>query len=224
MHQATPYRRRRRRLRRRRVKVLLVDRWPAMRLGIKTSLRQAKYVEIVGEASDVKQALQLNSRLHPDLVMLDIALAHDSDGLELCKLLKASPAIRPRVLVYAARNSRVVVAAASLAGADGYLHKGVDCRSISETVYRVHRGERIWALGHAEETSTELRSLIDRAPLTPKEQEILALLLGRHTNAEVAEQLCLSRNTVKSHVHNILRKLGLENRQDIWRANCSTKR
>jgi DNA-binding NarL/FixJ family response regulator len=224
MHQGTPYRRRRRRLRRRRIRVLLVDRWPATRLGIRTSLRQVKYIEIVGEAGDAKRALRLNVGLHPDVVMLDIELAHEGDGLDLCKLLKASPANRPRVLVYTARNSREQVAAASLAGADGYLHKGVDCGSISEVVYKVHRGERTWALGHAEETSTELRSLIDRAPLTPKEGEILALLLGRHTNAEVAEQLCLSRNTVKSHVHNILRKLGLENRQDIWRANSSPKR
>src|SRR5918997_3250715 len=205
-----------------RIRVLVVDRWPALRLGIRTSLLQAKYAEVVGEAGEAKQALWLNSRLHPDVVLLDIALAHERDGLELCKLLKASPANKPRVLVYTARNSREEVAAASLAGADGFLHKGIDYESIGETVYNVHTGQRIWALGHAEEESeSKLSAMIEEASLTSKEQEVLSFLLRRYTNAEIAEQLSLSSNTVKTHVSSILRKLALHSRQQLVRLASS---
>jgi DNA-binding NarL/FixJ family response regulator len=203
---------------RRKVRLVLVDPCPATRLGISVILKELKDTEVVGEASDAKEALHLHDELRPDLVILDIELGNAEEGLWLCKQLKTSSNNRPQVLVYTARTSREEVAAVMLAGADGYLHKGADREKISETVSRVHNGERIWHLGSATESRTELGSLIEGASLTPRESEILTLLLGRHTNAEVAEQLCLSRNTVKSHVSSVLRKLGLESRQDILRA------
>jgi NarL family two-component system response regulator LiaR len=95
----------------------------------------------------------------------------------------------------------------------------MDCESIGETVYKVHRGQRIWALGHAEEESqSRLSAMIEEANLTAKEQEVLSFLLRRYTNSEIAEQLSLSSNTVKTHVSSILRKLALDSRQEILRA------
>jgi two-component system response regulator DevR len=203
----------------RKARVLVVDYCSATRLGVSMSLQELEGMEVVGEASEAEVALRLNDELSPDLVIVDIELGEDHRGLWLCKQLKTSLVNRPRVLVFTALTSREEVAAVVLAGADGYLYKGVDCGRIGETASRVHCGERIVYLGPAAESSrTELGSLIEGAYLTPREGEILALLLERNSNAEVAERLCLSRNTVKTHVSSILRKLGLESRQDILRA------
>jgi DNA-binding NarL/FixJ family response regulator len=206
----------------RNVRVILVDCCPATRLGVSVSLQETKGVEVVSEATNAEEALHLIDELRPDLVILDIELGEELEGLWLCNRLKASSDNRPQVLVYTARNSREDIAGVSLVGADGYLHKSVDCARIREAVTRMHGGERIWFLGPAEEEShTKLRAMIEQADLTPKEGEVLSLLLRRHTNAEIAEQLSLSCNTVKTHVSSILRKMALRSRQDILKAASS---
>jgi DNA-binding NarL/FixJ family response regulator len=204
------------------VRVLLVDSCPATRLGVSVSLQGPEGVEVVGETDNAEEALHLSDELRPDLVILDIELEDEAEGVRLCQLLKASSKNRPQILVYTARNSRKDVAAASLLGADSYLYKGVACAKIRETVNMIRGGERVWLLGPAaEESQTKLSALIEEANLTAKEQEVLSLLLRRYTNAEIAEQLSLSCNTVKTHVSSILRKLALDSRQEILRAASS---
>ncbi len=206
------------------MRVLLVDPCPATRLGVRVSLQGAKDVEVVGETANAEEALHLSDELRPDLVILDIEQGDEPEGVQLCRLLKASSKNRPQLLVYTARNSRKDVAAASLIGADSYLHKSVPCARIRETVSMIGQGERVWLLGPAaEESHTKLGALIEEANLTAKEREVLSLLLRRYTNAEIAEQLSLSCNTVKTHVSSILRKLALNNRQEILRAASSFK-
>jgi DNA-binding NarL/FixJ family response regulator len=125
-------------------------------------------------------------------------------------------------LVFTARNSREDIASASFVGADSFLHKGAECARIRETMNMIRGGERVWVLGSVtEESHTEFSALIEEADPTPKEQEILSLVLSRYTNAEIAEQLSLSYNTVKTHVSSILRKLALDSRQEILRAASS---
>jgi DNA-binding NarL/FixJ family response regulator len=188
------------------------------------SLQEAKDVEVVGETANAEEALHLSDKLRPDLVILDVELEDELKGIWLCQELKASSKNRPQILIYTARNSRKDVAAASLLGADSFLHKGADCARIRETVNMIREGERVWLLGAAaEEYHTKLGALIEEANLTTKEQEVLSLLLRRYTNAEIAEQLSLSRNTVKTHVSSILRKLALHSRQEILRAASSYK-
>ena len=188
------------------------------------SLQELRDVEVVGETANAEEALHLCDELRPDLVILDIELEDELKGLWLCKLLKGSSEHQPQVLVYTARNFREDVAAATLVGADSYLHKGVDCAIIRDAVNMIRRGERVWLLGPAaEESHTKLRALIEEADLTPKEGEILAFLVKRHTNAEIAEQLSLSCNTVKTHVSNILRKFAVHSRQEILRVASSQK-
>ncbi len=106
-----------------------------------------KGMMVVGEASKAEEALHLNDEQRPDLVILDIELEEEKEGLWLCKLLKESSHNRPQVLVYTAHNAREDLAAVSLVGADGYLHKTVDCVKIPETVSKMLEGERVWILG-----------------------------------------------------------------------------
>lgn len=200
------------------MRVLLVDDQPATRLGLRVLLGGAGDAEVAGECRSAEEAMRLIEETRPDLVILDLELGGKRSALEACRELKSLPR-PPRVLVYTARNSREDVAAASLAGADSYLHKGIECGKLPEVASKTHVGERIWLLGPAEDgASAKLRAIIEGADLTPKESEVFALIMDRCANREIAEKLWLSRNTVKTHVRSILRKLGFESRRELFEA------
>ena len=184
---------------------------------MKQFLREGIDAEVVGEASDAEEALRLSDELRPEVVILDMDLGAEMEGLRTCKELKASTHA-PWVVLYTMRNSEEDVAAASLAGADGYLHKGTEPERVRETVRRASRGEKVWLLGSTGTEPRRLKAIVDKAGLTPKQGEVFALLLERRTNEEIAQELNLSRNTVKTHVSNVLKKLGFGSRREILEA------
>ncbi len=196
------------------MRVLLVDDHPTFRFGLKALL--ASVAEVVGEAESAAAAVRLAKDLRPDLVLLDLRLEGGGSGIEACREIKTLPDA-PRVLILTAHASVEDVAAATLAGADGYLHKGVEGEEILGAVERTVAGGRVWLLptGDEEEAASRLKEASDEARLTPKEKEIFALVLKRRTNAEIAEELYISLYTVKNHVSSILRKLGLKSRREI---------
>lgn len=206
----------------RKAEVLLVDSCPTTRLGLKVALGGSRHVAVVGEAAGAEEALRLTREHQPDLVILDTDPDEPLEGLGLCKSLKEDLGQPPRILIYTAHNSREHVAAASLSGADGYVHKGTDCETLREAVGKICRGERLWYLGSEKtDARTKLKARIEEAHLTPKEREIVFLLLERRTSTEIAEHLCLSRNTVKTHVSSVFRKLGVHSRQDLFKAESA---
>jgi DNA-binding NarL/FixJ family response regulator len=194
------------------MRVLLVDRQPATRLGLRVLVEGIEGVRLVGEASDGGEALRLSERFRPDLVIVDPDLA---DGAGVCGALKAAER-PPRVLVYSEDNSRESVAAASLAGADGFVHKEVDTEALPEAIKRTCAGDRVWMLGPVEPRGeTALRAQIEAAKLTPREKDILDLMLKRRTNPEIANHLHVTVNTVRTHVKSILRELGVGSRREL---------
>ncbi len=196
------------------MRILLVDDHPTVRFGLRHLLVSAGF-EVVGEAEDAAGALRLVGELLPDLVLLDLRLGEDS-GIEICREIKALPEA-PRVLVFSAHSSVEDVAGATLAGADGYLHKGVGGEELIDAVRRTVAGGRVWLLPseNEEEAAARIREASSEARLTPKEKEVFALVLTRRTNAEIAGELYISLYTVKNHVSSILRKLGLKSRREI---------
>jgi DNA-binding NarL/FixJ family response regulator len=197
------------------LRILLVDDHPTVRFGLKHLLASADGAEVVGEAENATDAAWLVQDLRPDLVLLDLRLGEDS-GIEVCREIKTLPGA-PRVLVFTAHASVEDVAGATLAGADGYLHKGVAGDKILDAVRRTHAGQRVWLLPaeNEEEAADRIRETSGEAWLTPKEKEVFALVLKRRTNPEIAEELYISLYTVKNHVSSILRKLGLKSRREI---------
>jgi DNA-binding NarL/FixJ family response regulator len=197
------------------LKILLVDDHPTVRFGLKHLLASADGTEVVGEAENAVDAVRLVEDLRPDLVLLDLRLGEDS-GIEVCREIKALLG-SPRVLVFTAHASVEDVAGATLAGADGYLHKGVAGEKLLDAVRRIHAGQRVWLLPaeNEEEAADRIRETSGEARLTPKEKEVFALVLKRRTNPEIAEELYISLYTVKNHVSSILRKLGLKSRREI---------
>lgn len=196
------------------MRILLVDDHPTVLFGLKHLLGSAGF-EVAGEAGNATEAVRLAEALHPDLVLLDLRLGEDS-GVEVCREIKTLPHI-PRVLVFTAHASVEDVAGATLAGADGYLHKGVAGEELLDAIRRTHAGARVWILPakNEEEAASRMKKASEEARLTPKEKEVFALVLKRRTNPEIASDLYISLYTVKNHVSSILRKLGLKSRREI---------
>lgn len=197
------------------MRILLVDDHPAMRYGVRYLLDAAEGMQVVGEAETAAAAVRLADELKPDLVLLDLRLEGEDSGIEACREIKGGPNA-PLVVLFTAHTGAEDVAAAVLAGADGYVHKGMGGGSLVEALGRVEGGEKVWLLTTGgEEARERVERVAGEARLTPKEREVLSLMLRRYTNAEISDALYISLYTAKNHVSSILRKLGLKSRRDL---------
>ena len=197
------------------MRILLVDDHPAMRYGVRYLLDAAEGLEVVGEGATAAEAVRLARELSPDLVLLDLRLEGEDSGIEACREIKGASDAQ-LVVLFTAHTGAEDVAAAVLAGADGYLHKGVAGERLAKALQRVEGGEKVWLLTTANQEARErVEGTAEEARLTPKEREVLTLMLRRFTNAEISSELYISLYTAKNHVSSILRKLGLKSRRDL---------
>lgn len=197
------------------MKVLLVDPCPATLVGVRTLLESCSDMEVVGEAQSAEEVVDKARYLCPDLVVLDSELDETTDALGICRELKTLP-LPPRVLLYAAHSSQRGMVAASLAGADSYLYKGLDGNRLTEAASETCSGNRVLLPGPVEDEGDDLEAITEGAQeLTNRESEILALLVGRRTNPEIASELCVSLDTVKTHVKRIFLKLRVRDRREL---------
>lgn len=197
-------------------RIVLVEDHPIARFGLKTVLDNEPGLEVVGEAEGPLDALPLVTEAQPDLVILALRLAGEFHGVELCRDLKNLPQA-PAVLFYTSFNSRDEVASAFLSGADGFLYKGADPAQLLSTVTATLAGRRVWAPGAGVPAhSARLQQAADDYGLTAREREVLGLMLQRYTNSQIAEDLFVELPTVKTHVSNILRKLSLSSRHELF--------
>jgi len=199
------------------IRVLLVDDQALVRSGFRLILETREDLEVVGEAEDGREAVDLARRLDPHVILMDVRMPH-VDGVEATRRLAAagSPA---RVLILTTFDLDEYVYEAIRAGASGFLLKDVQPAQLADAVRVVAAGEALLA-------PTVTRRLLDRfadqlprttpppelARLTERELEILTLLAEGLSNAELAERLFLSETTVKTHVSSVLRKLELRDR------------
>ena len=196
--------------------MLLVDDHPAILAGARALLGAERNMEIVGEAGKAQGALSLCAELEPDIVILDVNLRGEMSGIEVCRELKTYPH-SPKVLIHTAYNTSEDLATATLAGADGYLHKGAEYTGLADAVRRTVAGERVWVTGvEPGETEAYLAKIPKLASLTRKEREVYALILGRLSNRDIATSLYLSLPTIKTHVRSILRKMEVRNRWELF--------
>ncbi len=202
------------------VRVLLADDQELVRTGLEMIIDSTEDLQVVGEAADGVEAVQLAQRLEPDVVLMDIRMP-SIDGIEATRrILRASGGARPRVLMLTTFDLDEYVFEAFTAGASGFLVKDAPREQILE-------GVRAVAAGEALASPSVTRRLIERfadAPgpsprqppgleeLTAREREVLELIARGLSNAELAERLYLSEKTVKTHVGRILTKLGLRDR------------
>ena len=200
------------------IKVLIADDQALVRGGFRLILQAQKDMEVVGEAEDGRQALELARTLKPDVVLMDIRMP-ELDGIEATRRLGDSPDA-PRVLMLTTFDMNEYVYEAMKSGASGFLLKDVRPEQLAEAVRTVAAGDALLAPSI---TRRLIEEFVHRPPpgqkrppeldeLTGRELEVLQLIAKGLSNVEIGEQLFVSEATVKTHVTRILAKLGLRDR------------
>lgn len=205
------------------LRLLLADDQALVRAGFRLILEAHDDVEVVGEAEDGEEAVRLARELHPDVVLMDIRMP-GLDGIAATQAITAA-AEPPRVLILTTFDLNAYVYEALQAGASGFLLKDAPPEELLAALRIIARGD---ALLGASITRQVIEEFVTRrgpragavvgeaaarlAELTPREREILELVGEGMSNAEIAELLVLSGSTVKTHVSQVLMKLGLRDR------------
>jgi DNA-binding NarL/FixJ family response regulator len=202
------------------MRVLIADDHALFRDGLR-SLLEVRGVDVVGEAQNGREAVELARRLRPDVVLMDLSMP-ELGGLDATRLISAELS-EVKVVVLTASEDDGDLFEAIKSGAQGYLFKNLKSDELLNLLEGVSRGEPALTPGLARKLLGEFAHPTpsphqDRAPddLTEREREVLELLVqGITSNRELAERLIVSENTVKYHLRNILDKLHLQNRAQV---------
>lgn len=222
------------------IRIALIEDHDLTRVGIRTALLQKEEIEVVGEAANAAEGLEMLITLQPDIAIVDIGLP-DKDGIELTRELKSTTGdneLGTKVLILTLQDNKESVLAAFAAGADSYCMKDIKFDNLLEAVRVTYNGNA-WIdpaiarivlqqaqqnplrqdavlLGTNNSTShsgsTENLPSIDPYTLTERELEVLQLIVEGCSNAVIAERLYITVGTVKTHVRNILNKLSADDR------------
>jgi DNA-binding NarL/FixJ family response regulator len=202
------------------IRVLLADDHAIVRAGLRALLSAQPDIQVVGEASDGREALEMLEALRPDVLLLDLSMA-GLNGIEALRRAKAQSA-RTRVLVLSMHAAPEYVRPALSAGADGYVVKGAGLDDLVEALRTVAAGGRFLgpeAARLVDASASDLQPVgddeLDR--LTPREREVLQLVAEGHTNREIATILGCSHKTVDAHRTHLMAKLGLHDAPSVTR-------
>jgi NarL family two-component system response regulator LiaR len=198
------------------IKLLIIDDHPMMREALTTALADEKDMQVIGEASYGLEGIKLVNEHKPDVILMDL-LMPGMDGLEaIAKIIDENP--ETKILVVTSLEDEDKVLAAVQAGALGYFPKTAPRTFLLEAIRKVADGIPYLPAGIAIKLfkgirgmKAPARSAIDE-PLTSRQEEILALMGEGRSDHEIARTLHLEEATVRSHVHRIIQRLGVENR------------
>ncbi len=217
------------------ISVALVEDHDLTRMGLRAAFRQAG-LRFLGEADTGEKGLSLIAQMRPDVAIVDVGLP-DIDGIEMIQRFKEEyPKNETRILMLTMHDSEKAVLAAFAAGADSYCTKDIETKDLIAAIKETYAGNS-WidpsiaslvlsqvkpsvAVGENFSSKTveiravepEYEQIIDAYPLTARELEILECIVSGCSNAQIAEKLFVTVGTVKTHVRNILNKLGASDR------------
>ncbi|MEM8639069.1 MAG: response regulator transcription factor [Cyanobacteria bacterium P01_G01_bin.54] len=219
------------------IRIVLIEDHDLSRIGLSAALQQFADIEVVGEAANAHQGLQILTVSKPDVAVVDVGLP-DQDGIELTQIFKdSSDAEQTKILILTMHSDEDSVLAAFAAGADSYSLKDVSLENLVQAIRLTHEGNS-WidptiarvVLKQARSGVTltdpetdaptvEIRSInpddqqmIEASALTERELDVLELIVAGCSNAAIAEQLHITIGTVKTHVRSILNKLCADDR------------
>ncbi len=200
------------------IRIVIAEDHQIVREGLRMFFDTQPDIKVVGEAANGREALEVIEKTNPDILLLDLIMP-EMDGLEVLKVIgKETPKITVLVLT-SALDDRMVIPAVR-AGAAGYVLKTVSSTELADAVRSVAAGKPVL---HPEITRMLMREVrkgpgaIGSESFTQREMEVLSLLAHYLSNKEIAKELGISEKTVKTHVSNILSKLGVSGRADAAR-------
>lgn len=198
------------------IKVVVVDDHALFRAGLISLLNDMPDVDVIGEANNGKTAVQVIEELKPDVVLLDVNMPV-MDGVETVKELKKHS--DARIIMLTISKSENDLFSAIKAGADGYLLKNSEPTELNKALKLVREGKAILSPEVTRQVmmvagSSNANPKIPESILTKREKEVLECLSNGFTTAEIADELFISDNTVKTHVRHLLEKLEASNRAE----------
>jgi DNA-binding NarL/FixJ family response regulator len=188
------------------IRILTVDDHPVLRSGLAAIIQSQPDMELVGEASTGRAAVEQFRKLKPDVTLMDLQMPEMS-GLEAIRAIREE-FLGARIIVLTTYSGDVQTLKAIKAGAMGYLLKSALHRDLLNTIRWVHTGQRYLS----PEIASEIAFHVGDEPLTEREVEILKLVTGGKANKQIAGQLKLSEETVKGYMKSIFAKLGVNDR------------
>lgn len=206
------------------IRVVLADDHPIVRDGLRKLLSLEDDIEVVGEASDGREVLEVVRATLPDVLVLDLRMPH-MDGLAALQALQ-QVGHKVRVIVLTASEDKNEFVQAMKLGCSGIVLKQTASELIVKSIRKVYSGE-IWLDSHT--TAAVMRQFStppdvmgtppvkgrERSPLSQREREIVGLVAQGYKNREMAEKMFISEQTVKNHLHNIFDKLGVSDRLEL---------
>jgi DNA-binding NarL/FixJ family response regulator len=206
------------------IRVVLADDHPIVRDGLRKLLTLEEDIEVVGEAADGREVVQVVQETRPDVLILDLRMPY-MDGLATLQALQQVER-KVRVIVLTASEDKNEFVQAMKLGCSGIVLKQTAPELIVKSIRKVHSGE-IWLDSHT--TAAVMRQFAspadmmsnghnkgrERSPLSQREREIVGLVAQGYKNREMAEKMFISEQTVKNHLHNIFDKLGVSDRLEL---------
>jgi len=206
-----------------RIAVLLAEDHMIVREGLKKLLEAEDDIVVVGEAADGRKAVELTQKLHPAVIVMDIAMPH-LNGLEATRqILKTDPGVK--ILILSAHSDDAYVESVTSLGAVGYLIKQTSAHFLSEAIREVHKGNTFFSPDVAKRFHKRHQESLNRkglpkdnaAQLSVREVEVLQLIAEGEANKQIAEALSISIKTVEKHRDHLMRKLDIHDTAGLTR-------
>ena len=204
------------------IKVLLVEDHTMIRMGTALVIERTEGIDLVAQAEDGRQGVEMAKEYDPDVILMDIGLPV-MDGIEATRRIKEL-GLKAKILIFTSRDNDDDVFAALAAGAEGYIMKGATAEQLTSAIVAVNEGTAWLDPAIARLVLSNVQKQTKTAPqgepktgknsfgLTEWELEVLSLIVDGLSNPEIAQKLFITRATAKAHVHSILQKLYVDDR------------